>query len=1051
MQSGFDTAWLETLSGHIAEMERSFIEGLSPGEVDLADIFADPNQVFFSIDGLADFWSNRPGVDFAQHIADIVVGAHNQHQADLTLVLMGSPRKLSVYISLGSALTTRTILEAILPGIRLNSTPATELASHLRLHFMAHGVLTGVPSHKTTASEGAQQDNNEQQQQQMPTGGSNNAPSASQLERVIRGMEGTTWSYIVQAHPRPRSVVTRLRLDAVDLLAQVTSRSRLQMQITQQDSRQLTTIESGSRSQTSSSELVNYRAQYLIKLLERELQRLDRAIAEGQWTVMTYFGANALDDAHRLASLLVSAMTGKQSRPAPIRAALCQRRGASLSVFNTFLSSDELATLIQLPREEVPGYAIHDFVRFDVDFRASKDAALALGHIQQNGRDVGDTYNIALNALAKHGVVVGVTGSGKTTTVMNLVDRMVEAKKPFLVIEPAKTEYRALHTALAGRAELHVYALGNENLAPFRLNPFEFETDDEPGSASVLTHIDFLKAVFNAAFVLYAPMPHVLETALHEVYEDRGWDVATGLNRRLLKWDTRHLYPIFPTLSDLYRKIDVVTNRLGYHDEVERNVKAGLKARIGSLRLGSKGLMLDTARGIPMQYLLSSPTILEMEGIGSDEEKTFMMGLFLAKLYEYRRLQAASGTLPAGLQHLLVFEEAHRLLKNTSTQVDSESSNMRSQAIEVFTNMLSEVRAYGQGVLVAEQIPSKLAPDVLKNTNLKIAHRLIAQDDRQSVGQTMNLNQSQTTHLGILAPGMAAIYAEGADHAYLVRMENYKRNLSPLKDAQLKQISPAYASVAACQAIVDIKQYGIRLTPFGSPNVSAYQAADRLLETEKSTWLWSNILLRAISNPSRLLGMVRRLSEHIEAEMSHLQPQQHEELLRMLIVRGCAEVLSLRGAQFGWTFPQVEEMRHALTLTLLTLNYYGDLAHASTELEHFVKMYKDRMQRKQGPFAGCTYCPTKCMYRSDVQHLLSPKDVERVDRELTSDDYATSDERYSAVAHAVTSIAERWLGGQEGNASVVGYCAAMHAITKSDFTEYEQALVGDNLQFHLLQ
>src|SRR5581483_7498812 len=187
----------------------------------------------------------------------------------------------------------------------------------------------------------------------------------------------------------------------------------------------------------------------------------------------------------------------------------------------------------------------------------------------------------------------------------------------------------------------------------------------------------------------------------------------------------------------------------------------------------------------------------------SDDEKTFLMGLLLARLYEYRRLQASSGTLSGGFQHLLVFEEAHRLLLNTPTQVDSESSNMRAQAIEVFTNMLSEVRAYGQGVLVAEQIPSKLAPDVMKNTNLKIVHRLIAQDDRQSIGQTMNLSHDQQTHLGILTPGMAAVYAEGADHAYLVRMENYKRKIAPLPDDALKRISGEYASVRPFQTILD--------------------------------------------------------------------------------------------------------------------------------------------------------------------------------------------------------------------------------------------------------
>ena len=104
--------------------------------------------------------------------------------------------------------------------------------------------------------------------------------------------------------------------------------------------------------------------------------------------------------------------------------------------------------------------------------------------------------------------------------------------------------------------------------------------------------------------------------------------------------------------------------------------------------------------------------------------------------------------------------------------------------------MISEVRAYGQGIVVAEQIPSKLAPDVMKNTNLKIVHRIIAKDDRESIGQTMNLNEEQQNHLGVLTPGMAAIYAEGADHAYLVRLENYKRNLSPLVEKEPQEAEP---------------------------------------------------------------------------------------------------------------------------------------------------------------------------------------------------------------------------------------------------------------------
>jgi GTPase SAR1 family protein len=1046
MIPGFDVEALNTLGKLISQFERFHLEGAIPEEFDPADLFDEQDQTFFCIRGLANFWEGRVGVDFGQHMIDLV-------------------------ISLGSEKATRTILEGIFPAIILDPISTTALIQRLRPHFLAKGVITGIPSHKSFEHEA-------QQEQKGSAAGSmtdaREKQEPAQLERVIRGMYGSTWAYIVQAHPRPRNKVVEERMKTIDLLTHVTSRSRVQWQSTKQDNQQITTVESGGRTQTYSGDMVNYRAQYLIKLLERELERIDQASAAGQWLVRTYFGASDNDDARRLASLLLGTLAGSDSRPDPLRSALCETQGKALEAFHTFLTSREVATLIQLPREEVPGYAIHDHTTFDVDFRSSDEMDLPLGYIQQNGRDTHDTFNISLDALAKHAVVIGVTGSGKTTTVMSLLDHMVEMQKPFLVIEPAKTEYRSLHNALGARAHLHVYTLGNEMIAPFRLNPFEFETDDEPGSASLLTHIDFLKAVFNAAFELYTPMPQVLEEALHEVYEDKGWDLTSGSNRRVPNWSERHLYPIFPTLTDLYYKVEVVTDRLHYHSEIESNIKAGLKARIGSLRIGSKGLMLDTARGIPLQQLLSTPTILELESIGSDDEKTFLMGLFLARLYEHRRLQAATGKITGGFQHLIVFEEAHRLLQNTSTQVNNEAANPRAQAIEVFTNMLSEMRAYGQGVLVAEQIPSKLAPDVLKNTNLKIVHRLIAQDDRQSIGQTMNLNSDQQTHLGILTPGMAAIYAEGADHAYLVRLENYKRKIKPLVDAELKQISREYVSVKPFQSIIDIGEYDVPCTPLGGPDPAAYHAAGKLLDSAKSKWLWANIMLRLVSSPGNFFEMVTRFSEHIEAEMPYLPSEQHDIYLRMVILRGSAQILQERGAQFGWTYAQVEQLRTSLTHGLLGFFHAyrttlqeshlkkGELEHqaqqeldiASDYLAQFTASYATLMERKQGPFVGCTYCLEKCLYRLEVNTLLSEKDQEAVIGELINEAETTLTEHYDAVASAATQITQKWLDAEEGSdldsTSSISYCIALHTLAKAGFSEYEQDVVSDGLKQSIL-
>ncbi len=1066
MVPGFDVDALNVLGKLISQLERFQLEDAVPTPFHPLELFDGNEQAFFHIQGLANFWRrNTQGTDFGQYMADLVIACHDQRHADLTLIILGKGQRLQVYLSLGTESNTRTILEGILPGIVMERVETRMLERLLLPHFRTSGVITGIPSRKAFGIDRG--DGEDPTQMPMP----NSAPrvmnqshpqNQAPLERVIRGMYGAKWAYIVQAHPRPRSKVIEERMKTIDLLSQITNRSQVQWSAAYNEHLQRTTIDSGGETQTYSGNIINYRAQYLTKLLQKQVERFDQGMAAGQWLVRTSFGAGNVEDAQRLGSLLLGALSGIDSRPEPLRAKLTREGGASLEAFHTFLTSTEVGTLIQLPREESPGFAIHDYVYFDSDFRAPPEEQLPLGNIQHNGKNTSETYNISLNALTKHAVVIGVTGSGKTTTVMNLLDKVVDAQKPFLVIEPAKTEYRSLHSAFAGRAPLRVYTLGNEMVAPFRLNPFEFETDDEPGSASLLTHIDFLKAVFNAAFPLYAPMPQVLEAALHEIYEDRGWDLTSGINMRLSNWLERHKHPIFPTMTDLYYKVEEVTNRLGYDKEVESNVKAALKSRVGSLRIGSKGLMMDTVRGVPMKTLLEVPTILELENIGNDDEKTFIMGLFLARLYEYRRLQAATGNLPPGLQHLIVFEEAHRLLKNTSTQVSSESANPRAQAIEVFTNMLSEVRAYGQGVLVAEQIPSKLAPDVLKNTNMKIVHRLIAQDDRQSIGQTMNLNMEQLTHLGILAPGQAAIFAEGADHAYLVRLENYKRNISPLTEKELRKMSRMYASVKEFQSIPDINEYGIAGAPTGGPDPAIYQATGKILDSQKSKWIWSNVLLRLATLPENVLDALLHFSEQIEAEMSHLPKSKHEAVLIMTLIRGSAELMHQRGAQFGWSYGEVEEMRTLLTHGLVGyIRAYKafsrsinpekldkDIDAFEQHLTDFTKRYTQLMQREQGPFTGCRYCPNRCQYRTDTKYLLTEKNRKWINDELTNSAHTDLTQRYSAVATASTSIAQSWLGEEVGSPAKkevagVAYCAYLHTIATNNFNEYEQTILSN--------
>jgi hypothetical protein len=180
----------------------------------------------------------------------------------------------------------------------------------------------------------------------------------------------------------------------------------------------------------------------------------------------------------------------------------------------------------------------------------------------------------------------------------------------------------------------------------------------EPTARSIVSTSDRSQRLerFYAASILYAPMPYVLERALYEVYEDRGWDLGVG---RHPDEDPRSgvAPPLaFPTLTDLYHKVGQVVDRLGYEDRIRMDVTAGLQARVDSLRVGQKGQTLDCRRSVPFAEILEKPTILELSHLGSDDEKAFLIGLLLMRLYEHLELAGES----PHVKHLTLIEEAHR-------------------------------------------------------------------------------------------------------------------------------------------------------------------------------------------------------------------------------------------------------------------------------------------------------------------------------------------------------------------------------------------------------
>jgi uncharacterized protein len=425
-------------------------------------------------------------------------------------------------------------------------------------------------------------------------------------------------------------------------------------------------------------------------------------------------------------------------------------------------SSTLLAALAVPPAREVPGIRMVLQPGFDVtpeSLPVSAGAGIELGAVLDGNRVPAGVLTVPEESLNRHTFVCGATGSGKSQTVRHLLESASGAGIPWLVIEPAKAEYRLMAGRLPG-ADVITIRPGDLDAVPAGINPLEPAAGPGGSRFPLQAHADLVRALFLAAFRADEPFPQVLAAALSRCYAEAGWDLVTG--------EPSAPGAGYPVLADLQAAALAVVDQIGYSREITDNVRGFVSVRIGSLRGGTTGRFLDG--GFPLDYgrLLAGNVVLEIEDCGDDTDKAFLTGAVLIRLAEHLRMRArAEGPAAPGLRHLTVVEEAHRLLRQPAP---GEGGGPAAHAVEMFAGLLAEIRAYGEGLIIAEQIPSKLIPDVIKNTAVKIVHRLPAADDRDSVGATMNLTDEQSRYLVTLVPGEAAVFTDGMDYPVLARM-----------------------------------------------------------------------------------------------------------------------------------------------------------------------------------------------------------------------------------------------------------------------------------------
>lgn len=428
----------------------------------------------------------------------------------------------------------------------------------------------------------------------------------------------------------------------------------------------------------------------------------------------------------------------------------------------------------------VPGFRVRRGSFGHVEAPAVAGPSLTLGQVP--GHE--DPVSVPVRSLTRHTLVAGSTGSGKTTTVLELLRQLwLDHRVPFMVIEPVNSDADDYRRFLAepGFEELELITVGDEGLRPLRFNPFEV-----PENVLVSEHVANLHACFKAAFGLWEPLPSIYQDALNLTYLRAGILASERAGSEQREW---------PTVVEFLQAMREVTAGLGYAGEVKSNIEAASIRRAEQLVAGVAASTFLTNRPNRIAALLDHPVVIELKSLGSGDEQALTMALLLNAITEH--YQAVRGASPE-LEHLTVIEEAHRLLERSGGGRGQEEAQAREKAAEAFANTLAENRKYGEGVLIAEQLPTKLVEDAVKNTNLKILHRLTAEEDRRYLGETMGFDEAQMRFATRLATGEGVVYGAEFPEALLVDVRPRLSASAPV--APEPSAPPPFAGCDRCRA-----------------------------------------------------------------------------------------------------------------------------------------------------------------------------------------------------------------------------------------------------------
>ncbi|MDO4743492.1 MAG: DUF87 domain-containing protein, partial [bacterium] len=392
---------------------------------------------------------------------------------------------------------------------------------------------------------------------------------------------------------------------------------------------------------TNTIEVQNKGVEGLLEQLDENLKKIKHAESYGLWECAAYFMSESYEESMFAANTYKSLILGDDSTSERCHLIHWEKpsddeskKSKQMNLCNGILSGEhpiiqtrdkifrnvipstvvngrDLAYFMRLPQKSIPGLAVDTIAAFERSVvsksgtgKNKNSVIVGFGRVCHMDKEE-IPISLDLNEFTKHCFVTGSTGSGKSTTTESLLQRCIEKGINFLVLEPAKGEYKK---ALKNVEKINIFTTHPLCESLLHINPFKFEE-----GIHVLEHIDRLLGIFSSCWELTAAMPAILKKGVERAYQSVGWDLV---NSYYIGDKKPYEYPTFSTLVGELRK---VIESSGYSAEAKGNYTGALVTRVESLTAGVLKQIFCNEYYTDPEVLFDRKTVVDLSRLGSAE------------------------------------------------------------------------------------------------------------------------------------------------------------------------------------------------------------------------------------------------------------------------------------------------------------------------------------------------------------------------------------------------------------------------------------------------